>query len=58
MESYTKPEIRDYGTLTELTETCIFLGTGDQAFHVTLPNGSTSIGAVGSTSFCISSGLH
>jgi len=44
MESYTKPEIRDYGTLTELTAICAALGTGDSAFHITLPNGSTSLG--------------
>ena len=38
MEAYVKPEIRDYGTLTELTEICAALGTGDAAFHITLPN--------------------
>jgi hypothetical protein len=58
MESYTKPEIRDYGTLTELTAICATLGTGDQAYHNTLPNGSTSLGVYGSTSFCISSRKH
>jgi hypothetical protein len=58
MESYVKPEIRDYGTLTELTAICAALGTGDSAFHITLPNGSTSIGVFGSASFCVSSGLH
>ena len=52
MESYTKPEIRDYGTLTELTAICASLGTGDQAFHITLPTGTTSLGVFGS------SGLH
>lgn len=56
MESYTKPEIRDYGTLTELTAICAALGTGDSAFHITLPNGSTSLGVYGSSSFCVSSG--
>ena len=39
MESYTKPEIRDYGTLTELTAICAALGSGDSAFHITLPTG-------------------
>jgi hypothetical protein len=58
MESYTKPEIRDYGTLTELTEICATLGTGDSAFHITLPTGSTSLGIFGSSSFCVSSGKH
>ena len=62
--NYAKPEIRDYGTLTELTEICSINGTGDSVFlpppigHITLPNGSTSIGIFGSTSFCVSSGLH
>ena len=56
MDSYTKPVIRDYGTLTELTAICAALGTGDQAFHITLPTGSTSIGVFGSSSFCVSSG--
>jgi hypothetical protein len=55
MESYTKPQIRDYGTLTELTEICATLGSGDTAFHITLPNGSTSLGVFGSSSFCVSS---
>jgi hypothetical protein len=58
MESYTKPEIHDYGTLTELTAICAALGTGDQAFHITLPTGSTSLGIFGSSSFCVSSGKH
>jgi hypothetical protein len=58
MESYAKPEIRDYGTLTELTEICATLGTGDSAFHITLPTGSTSLGIFGSSSFCVASGLH
>ena len=58
MESYAKPEIRDYGTLTELTEICATLGSGDSAFHITLPTGSTSIGVLGSSSFCVASGLH
>jgi hypothetical protein len=58
MESYAKPEIRDYGTLTELTAICAALGSGDQAFHITLPTGSTSLGVFGSSSFCVSSGKH
>jgi hypothetical protein len=58
MGLYTKPEIRDYGTLTELTAICATLGTGDSAFHITLPTGSTSIGIFGSSSFCVSSGKH
>jgi hypothetical protein len=62
--NYAKPEIRDYGTLTELTEICAAPGTGDSVFNpppigpITLPNGTTSIGVFGSSSFCVSSGLH
>ena len=52
--TYTKPEIRDYGTLKELTAVCFSPGSGDSAFK----NNSgftTSVGTYGSASYCVSS---
>lgn len=51
--TYAKPEIRDYGTLTELTAICASPGSGDSNFlnnlgHTTYLPGSAS-------SYCISS---
>jgi hypothetical protein len=51
---YAKPEIRDYGTLKELTAICFSPGSGDSAFK----NNSgftTSLGTYGSASYCFSS---
>ena len=52
--SYAKPEIRDYGTLKELTAICASTGTGDSAYKNN-PGFTTSVGNFGSASFCLSS---
>lgn len=52
--SYAKPEIRDYGTLKELTAICMSSGSGDSVFKSN-PGFTTSLGKFGSASYCISS---
>lgn len=52
--TYAKPEIRDYGTLKELTALCASAGSGDSLFKNS-PGFTTSVGKVGSASYCISS---
>lgn len=48
-EVYAKPEIKDLGTLQELTAACIQPGTGDHAFHSLSTHSISSGGTCTST---------
>jgi hypothetical protein len=50
MAEYTPPEVVDYGSLAELTESCDFPGTGDKKF----PDTHHTKLQIDSQNFCIS----
>ncbi len=52
---YVKPEIREYGTLKELTAICAAPGSGDSFNGIVHLGLTSSIGVIGSNSFCVSS---
>lgn len=51
--AYPKPQIRDYGTLTELTAVCQSPGSGDSSFVLDTGHNTTLPGSM--NSYCVSS---